>query len=282
MYIGAHESASGGPHKAVERAAQDGCEALQIFTKNNNRWAQRMWTPKEALLFRTTWTAQSMPGDLVSHTSYLINLCSSTDATVTKSIDALADELDRCALLGIPYLVMHPGSHTGQGVETGIARIAENLGVVYAREEKGAWGGVTLLLENTAGQGTNIGHDLSHLEAIFAQVEDPSRLGVCLDTCHAYAAGYAIDERAGYDAFFDEFDARIGLGRIGAFHLNDSKRERGSRVDRHHRIGEGHIGRDTFVWLMRDERFATVSGLLETPQDDGWAEEISMLKGLRS
>lgn len=281
MIIGAHTSASGGTHKAIARAIDDECEGFQLFTKNNNRWAQRMWTDQEAQRFRDSYAASGLRG-LASHTSYLINLCSSKAETVEKSIDALADELDRCALLGIPYLVMHPGSHVGQGEDRGIELICENLELVYEKEAAGAWSSVTLLFENTAGQGTNLGWSLDHLEALFDGVHDPARFGVCFDTCHAHAAGIDLTTPDGYEAFWSDFDEVVGIDRIGVFHLNDSKRELGSRVDRHENIGEGEIGEPLFKRLMNDPRFTSVLGILETPAINGsYKTDVLRLIGLR-
>ena len=282
MKIGAHESASGGLHRAVKRAVADKCEAVQVFVKNNNRWTQRAWREDEVEAFRKAYDESGLQG-LVAHTSYLINLCSSNEETVTKSIDALEDELARCAELGVPYLVMHPGSHVGQGEEDGLKLIAENLEEVYAREVGDAWKDVTLLFENTAGQGTNLGYSLEHLEALFEKVHDPTRFGVCFDTCHAHAAGYDLTERDGYDRFWGDFDAAIGVDRVKAFHLNDSKQPLGSRKDRHENIGKGEIGTSVFEFLVNDERFKNVPALLETPmdKDNGYADEIAMLIAMR-
>jgi deoxyribonuclease-4 len=280
--IGAHESASGGLHRAVERAIADNCESVQVFVKNNNRWKQRDWREDEIETFRKAYDESGLEG-LVAHTSYLINLCSDKDATIEKSIDALEDELDRCAKLGVPYLVMHPGSHVGQGEEEGIKLIAENLEAVYAREKNDAWKDVTLLFENTAGQGTNLGHSLDHLVALFDAVHDPSRFGICFDTCHAHAAGYDLTTEDLYEDFWREFDALIGVDRVKAFHLNDSKKPLGSRKDRHENIGDGEIGKSVFEFLVNDARFADVPATLETPMDkeNGYADEIALLKNMR-
>ena len=285
MYIGAHESAAGGPHTAVDRALQDGCEALQLFTKNNNRWSQRMWTDEEAAQFRQAYAGSGLDG-LLSHSAYLINLCSKSESTVDKSRRALADELTRCALLGIPYLVLHPGSHTGQGEERGLDLILENLERVYATEEDGQWEDVTLVFENTAGQGTSLGWRFEHLAELLQRVAQPSRFGVCFDTCHAHAAGYDMTERAGYESVFEEFDAVVGLEHLKAFHLNDSKKPLGSRVDRHELIGEGDIGLDTFRFLVDDERFSQLPAVVETPSlasgETSFAKMVARLKGLRA
>ena len=283
MLIGAHESASGGPYRAVERAVEDDCEALQLFTKNNNRWSQRMWTDEEAEQFRETYETSGLRG-LMAHSAYLINPCSQSESTIEKSREALADELVRCQLLGIPYLVLHPGSHTGRGEPEGISVFAENVNRVYA-ERGDEWPDVTLLLENTAGQGTALGYDFAHLRDILAELETPERFGVCFDTCHAHAAGYDLTARDAYEAVWEEFDEIVGLSKLRALHLNDSKREFDSRVDRHELIGEGDIGLEAFEWLVNDERFESVPAVVETPPlengDESFAKMVERLKGLR-
>ena len=287
MHVGAHESASGGLHKAVERAQEDRCEAIQLFVKNNTRWFQRAWKPKEIQAYRTAYTESDLQGSM-AHAAFLINLCTDTKDTLKKSIVALADELDRCALLGLPYLVMHPGSHKGQGEAEGLEQIAKNLEQVYALEGTlGApdWRGVTLLFENTAGQGTNLGYDLAHLRDLFGLVWDASRFGVCFDTCHAHAAGYDLTTAATYEDFWTTFDQVIGLGRLKTFHLNDSKRELGSRVDRHEQLGQGNIGETCFKLLVNDPRFAGIPAAVETPPlEDGqmsFARNVALLKSWR-
>ena len=283
MLLGAHESAAGGPHKAIARAIESGCESLQIFVKNNNRWAQRAWKESEVARFREDWEASGLQG-LMAHAAYLVNLCSPRDETIEKSVPALADELTRCAQLGVPFLVMHPGSPVDQGEDVGLDLIARNLERVYALEPAGAgWSGVTLLFENTAGQGSNLGHSLAHLRELFARVHDPARFGVCFDTCHAHAAGHDLTSPETYEAFWAEFDAEVGIDRVRAFHLNDSKKPLGSRRDRHEHIGEGEIGLDAFRMLVRDPRFATHPAALETPplkDGSGFRKNLATLRGL--
>ena len=286
MKLGAHESASGGPYTAIKRAEEDGCEAVQLFVKNNNRWRQRAWREDEVEAFRTRWADSSLQG-LVAHAAYLINLCSADEETVAKSIEALADELTRCAQLGVPYLVMHPGSHMGIGEPQGLVTIAGNLRRVYDQEPSMGlgWQGVTLLFENTAGQGTNLGWQMSHLRDLMGLVHDPTRFGVCFDTCHAHAAGIELRTEPTYEAFWQSFDETVGLEHLRAFHLNDSKRALGSRVDRHERIGLGEIGLECFRLLANDPRFEGLPSLLETPAlPDGsmsFAHGVSVVKGLR-
>lgn len=282
MFIGAHESAAGGPHKAIERALTDGCESLQIFTKNNNRWKQRMWTDKEAAKFREAYANSGLRG-LVSHGAYLINLCSQTEATRTKSYDALADELIRCQLLGVPYLVIHPGSPGDGGDEWGIEMVGKAVNALYA-ERGDEWNDVTLLFENTAGQGSTLAWKIEHLRDIIGALDTPERFGVCFDTCHAHAAGYDLRQKDGYEAFWQEFDALVGLDKLHVFHLNDSKKALGTRVDRHDDIGDGEIGPTVFDFLVNDPRFAEHTAVVETPAavgDKPHAANIERLKSMR-
>lgn len=284
MKIGAHESAAGGPYRAVERAVEDDCESLQLFTKNNNRWDQRMWTDEEAEQFRETYASSDLDG-LMAHSAYLINLCSSTESTIEKSRDALADELDRCQLLGIPYLVLHPGSHTGRGEAEGLELVADNIERVYD-EHGDPWPDVTLLLENTAGQGTTLGYEFAHLAEILEQLDEPERFGVCFDTCHAHAAGYDLSTEEGYEETWREFDETVGLDGLEGLHLNDSKNDQGSRVDRHELIGEGTIGIDAFDRVVNDDRLRGLPAVVETPPlengDESFAKMVARLKDLRN
>lgn len=284
MLVGAHESASGGPARAVARALEDECESLQIFVKNNNRWTQRAWTEGEAEEFRAAWAASGLRG-LMAHAAYLINPCSPRPDVVDKSRAALLDELRRCRQLGVEYLVMHPGSPgSDRAPEDGIAAVGAM--VRELRDAHGAdFDGVKLLFENTAGQGTNLGWRLEELRDLLAACGDDGWLGVCWDTCHAHAAGYDLTTRDGYDEHWGTFDAVVGLEHLKAFHLNDSKRELGSRVDRHEVIGDGEVGLEPFEMLMRDQRFACHPAALETPPlPDGtnsYAHCLRILKGMR-
>ncbi len=285
MKLGAHESASGGPHRAIERAVADGCEAVQLFTKNNNRWKQRAWTDAEVELFRAA-SAEHPDLGLVAHSAYLINLCSATDAVCEKSRAALADEMTRCQQLGISSLVMHPGAPGATRNEwDGVSEVAVAIDAVF--DEFGAdFPDVRLLLENTAGQGSNLGWRYEHLRDVLALLRYVDRVGVCFDTCHAFAAGYDFRDQASYDAHWEHFDEVVGVALVEAFHLNDSKRELGSRVDRHEHPGDGEIGIEAFRLLVNDVRFAGVPALLETPPmdedaDGGYAENVAILKALR-
>lgn len=285
MLIGAHESAAGGPHRAIERAVADGCESVALFVKNQHRWAQRPWTDEEVETFRGAAADADLP--LVAHAAYLINLCSPTAAVIEKSIDGLADELERCQQLGVGALVFHPGAPGANADEEwGIAKIAEGLDRLF--DDHGArFEDVVLLLENTAGQGSNLGWRFEHLRDIFDAARYASRLGVCYDTCHAFAAGYDFATRDAYDAHWAEFHQVVGLGRLHAFHINDSKRECGSRVDRHDHPGQGLIGTEPFRWLVNDPRFQNLPAILETPPmdedaDGGYGPNIAALAALRA
>lgn len=285
MLIGAHQSAAGGPHRAIERAVADACESVQLFTKNNNRWKQRQWTDEEAERFRTEAASAQIP--VIAHAAYLINLCSATPQVREKSVAGLADELSRCQQLGVGALVFHPGAPGAKRSEAiGIAQIAENLDRLFD-EHGDRFRDVMLLIENTAGQGSNLGWRFEHLRDILAATRYSSRLGICYDTCHAFAAGYDFKTRELYDAHWAEFHELIGLPRLHAFHLNDSKKECGSRVDRHDHPGEGLIGGSLFEWLVNDLRFSNLPAVLETPpmdeeSDSGYAENIAILKALRT
>jgi deoxyribonuclease-4 len=264
---------------AIARATALGCTAAQVFVKNANQWQGKELGEEEVAAFRAAHAASAV-GPLVAHASYLINLCSADPALLARSREALADELTRCARLGVGGLVLHPGAHLGAGEEPGIERVAASLDAVLA----GLPGSpVRVLLENTAGQGSCLGHRLEHLAAIRARVAEPERVGVCLDTCHAFAAGYPLHEPAGYEELWAEFAARIGFGALGCIHLNDSLRPFGSRRDRHAHIGEGEIGAGAFARLLQDPRLAAVPMIIETETGDGMAghrKDLEMLRAL--
>jgi len=277
--LGAHVSAAGGLHRAVERGVAIGCDALQVFVKNASQWKAKPVVPAEAAAFRSAHAASPI-GPLVAHAAYLINLAAPDPAILAKSRAAPRDELERCALYGVPGLVVHPGAHLGRGEEVGLAAIAESLDAVYAEIPDCP---TRTLLELTAGQGTVLGRRLAELESIRSQAASRERLGVCLDTCHAFAAGYALDEPAGYEEFVAEIAATVGLAAVECVHLNDSVGERGSRKDRHANIGEGHLGLDAFARLLADARLAAVPMILETPIGDdeqGHARDLATLRGL--
>jgi deoxyribonuclease-4 len=273
--LGAHVSVAGGLDQAFVRGLECGCTALQIFTKNANRWQGKPITPAEAELFRRAWQ-QSKIGPVLAHDAYLINLASPKEGIWEKSKAALRDELVRCAQLGISDLVMHPGAHLGSGVATGLERIRQAFREVLTQTPPQ----VRLLLENTSGQGSYLGGDFSHLATLLEGMEE-SRFGVCFDTCHAHSAGYDLASAEGYSRTMAEFDRLIGLEHIRAFHLNDSLKPCGSRVDRHTHIGRGTIGRAGFARLMQDQRFVTIPMILETPKGDGGEMDLVNLALLR-
>jgi len=249
-------------HKAVLEAERLGFDTVQVFTKNQQQWRA---PPLEPLAI-AQWAAERDRmrfSQTVSHDSYLINLASPDDALRKKSIDLFAEEVRRCDLLGIPYLVTHPGAHMGQGEEVGLKRVAEALDMVHERLPQAK---VITCLEITAGQGSSLGYRLEHLSSIMEQVKTPRRLGVCLDTAHLFAAGYDFRGRK-YAKFRKELDATVGVEAVKVLHLNDSKKELGSRVDRHDHIGRGTIGLDGFKPIVRDKAFKNIPKILETPKD---------------
>lgn len=277
--LGAHVSIAGGLERAFERGARLGCEALQIFVKNASQWTARPLTPARVEAFREAWRGSPI-GPVTAHAAYLINLCATDPATLERSRRALGDELDRCTLLGIPGLVVHPGAHLGAGEAEGLVRIAASLDEVLAGRPVDS---AQVWLENTAGQGTVLGHRLEHLAAIRERVGRPELVGYCLDTCHAFAAGYAVHQAAGLRRFLDEVEDKLGLERVGCLHLNDSRHPLGSRKDRHANIGEGEIGRAAFRRLLAAPRLAGLPMLLETPlgaDRQGHARDLATLRSL--
>ncbi|HEY7729158.1 MAG TPA: deoxyribonuclease IV [Candidatus Eisenbacteria bacterium] len=260
--IGAHMSIAGGYDKAVERAVSVRARALQIFTKNSNQWKGKPLAGAAAGAFRAAWEASGL-SSVVAHDSYLINLASPDRFLRERSIRAFADELKRCESLGVPYLVTHPGAHMGAGVAEGCDRVADSLD---RARRVGEAPGVTVLLETVAGQGSTLGRSFEELHRIRARVRRPDLVAFCFDTCHVHAAGYDLVSERGWEETFEQFDAVLGLENLRAFHFNDSKRERGSRVDRHEHIGKGHLGTAPFARILRDPRFRRVPKLLETPK----------------
>lgn len=271
--IGAHMSAAGGADRAVKAAALAGFGSVQLFTKNNNRWAAPPLTDAHASAFRAALAETGLRRP-VAHNSYLINLASPVDALWNQSIDAMTVEVERCQALGIGDLVAHPGAHLKSGEEAGLARVAGALDEVHRRT---AGTSVYIDLETTAGQGSCLGHRVEHLGRILGLVKAPERLGVCIDTCHLFAAGYPLDPGDGYDETIDQIDREVGLGRVRVWHLNDSLRERGSRVDRHAGIGRGHLGLDPFRAILNDPRISPAPMILETPKGDDGGEPLDAL-----
>lgn len=279
--LGAHVSASGGVANAFANAAALGCDALQIFVKNANRWSAKPLTEAQVTAYREARAAHKSP-PVTAHASYLINLAAVKPETLERSRIALKDELTRCHELTIPGLVLHPGAHVGAGLGAGLEAVARSLDVVFTELEAALPGSdVQVWLENTAGQGTTLGRELSELGRIISLTDYADRLGVCLDTCHAFAAGYEIHTEAGLTAFLDEAETHFGLGRVGCFHLNDSRFPLNSRRDRHANLGEGEIGLEAFSRLAADARFATMPMLLETPHGEDGAELKADLGRLR-
>lgn len=261
--LGAHVSIEGGVHNALERGMAIGCEAIQIFTKNQMQWQAKPLADAEVQRYQEALKGIKPHFPVLAHDSYLINLGSPEKEKLVKSRQAFLDEMDRAEALSIDYLVFHPGAHLNViSVETCLTTIAESLNQVM--QERPTYG-VKILIENTAGQGSNVGYQFEHIAAILGQVEHPERLGVCFDTCHALAAGYDIRTEEGYQGVMALFDSLIGLDWLKAFHLNDSKKPLGSRVDRHEDIGEGCVGLETFRLLVNDKRFVNTPMILETP-----------------
>ncbi len=281
LMFGSHLSIAGGMHKAVLSAQALGMDTVQVFTKNQQQWKCK---PLEQAAI-DTWTQHCQTAGFtqtVSHDSYLINLASPDETLWRKSIDLFIEEIRRCDQLGIPYLVSHPGAHMGEGEEKGLARVAEALDIVHKIIPTDR---VITCLEITAGQGSSLGYRLEHLASIIEQVDDRSRLGVCLDTAHLLAAGYDFRGRK-YAAFRKDVEKIVGLERVKVLHLNDSKKDVGSRVDRHEHIGLGYVGDDGFRPIVRDEAFREIPKILETPKakhEDGreWdAVNLERLRGL--
>lgn len=279
--LGAHVSAAGGLAEAVRRGEALACSALQVFVKSPSQWRAKPLAAEDAQAFRAARAASGI-GPVVAHAAYLINLAAPDGETLERSRAALADELDRCALCGIDALVLHPGAHMGQGREAGLERTAASLDAVLGGR---AADGPRLLLELTAGQGTVLGSSLGEIARMIELAACGPRLGLCVDTCHAFAAGYALDEAPGYEVFWREVDTTLGFARLGAIHLNDSLGARGSHRDRHANLGDGLLGLELFARLLRDERLARVPMLLETPMGDdgeGHARDLARLRALAS
>jgi len=275
--LGAHESVAGGLHLAFERIESVGGEALQIFIRNQRQWHPAELTAQEITLFREAHEKSGgMP--VASHASYLVNLATDKKDLLEKSVHNMVLEMNRCAQLGVPYVVLHPGSHGGTGIEAGLERFSRGLDRVIAK----SGGQVQVLVETTAGQGTGLGSKFTELAYILDNSKFPELLGVCVDTCHIFAAGYELRTADGYQATIAALQSAVGLDKVRFFHLNDSKKELGSRVDRHEHIGQGIIGLDGFNNLLNDSRFARLPMTLETPKSDSLDEDRENLRILRS
>lgn len=278
LLIGAHMSISGGVFNAILSGEELGCTAIQIFTKNSNQWKAKELTQGEVdEFFQHQKRTKISP--IVGHNGYLINLASPKEDVFVMSRQAMLVELQRAEKLGLPYLVMHPGSHLGTGENQGIEKIAGAINWLHQRTEGYK---VKICLETTAGQGSNLGHKFEQLAEIIERVKENQRLAVCYDTCHTFAAGYDIRTKSAYQTTFKEFDTVIGLSRLKVIHLNDAVKDLGSRVDRHTHIGQGKIGLEGFRLLMNDDRFEKVPKIIETPKEGGTAKDKKNLRVLRS
>ena len=276
--MGAHVSVAGGVQEAFDRGLQIGATAVQIFLKNASQWKARPYSEETIAGFKRNWSGCPSIPVVAAHDSYLINLAAPDSLILSKSREALRDEVERAEQLGVPYLVIHPGSHVGEGEEPGLARIAQSLNTLHA-ETRGYR--TQVCLEVTAGQGTNLGYRLEHLRQILDQVSEQERLGICIDTCHIFAAGYDFRTPETYDQTFGRVKSLFGVAKIKLFHTNDSRKGLGSRVDRHAHIGQGELGLEAFRLLLRDPDFAAVPKILETSKDEVGTEDIMNLKVLR-
>jgi deoxyribonuclease-4 len=277
QYLGAHTSTAGGVSQAIKRAEKLRFTAIQIFTKNNNRWAAKPLNKIEIQNYKSEYSKSNIKF-VVSHDSYLINLCAKEIELLEKSRLAFIDELQRCEQLEIPYLNFHPGAHLGQGEEVGLKIIAESINIAHEKTKDYK---VSSMLELTARQGTSLGYKFEHMRDIIDMVDEKERMSVCIDTAHIFAAGYDIKNEKNYDKVIIDFDTIIGLERLKCFHMNDSKKELGSRVDRHEHIGKGFIGKEGFANIMNDERLTHIPKILETPKGKEQLEDLENLKVLK-
>lgn len=275
IYTGPHVSASGGVENAPLNAVAVGANAFALFTKNQRQWSGPPLTPQNITLFKERCALHGFTPDFIlPHDSYLINPGHPDPEALYKSRMALLDEMQRCEQLGLTMLNFHPGGHLGLiSIEACLHIVADSINFVLERTQ-----GVTAVIENTSGQGTNVGYTFGHLATMIEKVKDPSRVGVCIDTCHTFTAGYNIADTEQYEKVWEEFDKTVGFRYLKAIHLNDSKKALGSRVDRHESIGKGFLGAPFFERFTNDVRFAHIPLILETPDDSLWAEEIRWLR----
>jgi deoxyribonuclease IV len=279
-WLGAHMSIAGGLPLALTRGLAVGCSVVQIFLKNQRQWTARPYADSEVREFRAAWKASGIRV-VFAHANYLINLATPVDVEWLRAVDVFHDELERAEALGLPFVVIHPGSHRQAGLADGVRRVARAIDVLHERTRGQR---VRIVLENTAGGGASIGRSFEELAAVIGAVREPDRVGVCLDTCHLFAAGYDIRSPAGYRATMADCARRLGLGRVLAFHLNDAKQPLGSGLDRHEKIGRGRLGVEPFRRLVNDRRFARVPMALETPKDPeprADREALALLRRLR-
>jgi deoxyribonuclease-4 len=277
MKFGAHMSTGGGVYKALQRGISIGCDVVQIFVKNNMQWFGKPYSPQDLALYANELAAGKLQA-VFGHAGYLINLGGPPGEFRDKSLKSLIQEIQFATDLGLPFLVLHPGAHMGQGEEKGVAQIIAGLDEAFKVTRNSP---VRIALENTAGQGSCLGYQLKHLAAIYEGVKKPERLGLCLDTAHLLAGGYEIRTPKAWDAVVKELDRLFGLKEVLWFHLNDSKTDLGSRVDRHEHIGRGKIGRKGFKHLLKDTRFRNAPGCLETPKSKDLHEDVENLATLR-
>ncbi len=279
MLFGAHESIAGGVFNAIERGKKATCDTIQMFNKSNSQWRAKVISEKELDKYFKFIDELGVTVS-TSHSSYLINLASPKEELNEKSFNAIKEEMERCEMLKIPNLVFHPGSHVGEGEEPGMDAIAKN--VVRLFEELPETDNVTLLFETTAGQGTNLGYTFEQIGYLIEKSGGHNRLGVCMDTCHIFAAGYPLSEPKEYKKTMKQFDDCIGIDRLKIIHMNDSKKEFGSKRDRHEHIGKGFIGLEAFRNIVNDKKLKKVPMILETPKGDELLEDVENLKLLRS
>jgi len=280
MIIGAHVSIAGGVGNAIANAENIGCETFQLFTKNQNQWREKVYSDPEVSAFRELRNRSPYRDKpLAAHDSYLINLCANEKEKLLQSRESFRAEIDRCTDLGIEYIIFHPGAHTGKGEDWGIGTIAESLNAVIGQT---AGSPVQLLIESTAGQGSTLGCSFEQIGSIIERISEKSRMGVCIDTCHIFAAGYDLRTGGSYEDTLKRLQQNFDLSLVKAFHLNDSKKDLGSRIDRHERIGRGCLGEGVFKRLISDPRFKDIPGYLEIPGDDqAFRQDIALLKRLR-
>ncbi|MEX0940332.1 MAG: deoxyribonuclease IV [Candidatus Babeliales bacterium] len=278
LLLGAHMSIAGGLQKAIERGESIGCTCIQIFTKSNKQWAAKKLTEEDINNFKNAAKNSTIIKSIVAHAGYLINIGSPNELVNKKSVESLMAELLRCEMLNIPYLILHPGAHLYSSESDCINLIAKNLNLILSENP----GNTTILLENTAGQGSNIGYTFEQLKKIYEKVIDKKRVNFCLDTCHAFAAGYDFSTPKEYQQMWIHFDETLGLENLKAIHINDSKFGLGLQKDRHANIGEGKIDLEAFRLLFNDERFFDVPKILETPKEEGLKEDIKNMNTIKN
>ena len=275
--VGGHMSIAGGLYKSIDRAEDVGATCMQIFTKSNKQWAAKKITQEDVQQFKERWKNSTI-GPVVVHASYLINIGSAQQILRSKSVHALREELERCDILDIPYLIVHPGAATNSSADECLELIAKSINEIFDNYQ----GHAKLLLENTAGQGTAVGTTLEQLAAIYKNIQHKKAVGFCIDTCHAFAAGYDLSTKKGYESFWKQFEELIGIEKLRAIHCNDSKKKIGCKVDRHEDIGKGEIGLESFWLLMNDERFLQIPKICETPKgDDEQANDARNIETLK-